>query len=244
MKTQPSQWRQAGVEFLTIVVGVLVALAFDSWAANLGEHSLEKDYLNRLTADLRADTAELGHISRLWQLYERSGFTVLETAQNGSVEPTDAKTLIPAIVLTGFTTLPSIEGATYDELKSAGLLRLLRDSGVRRALLRYHAQLAFGDPFIERSSSEFRTYVQRRIPASLVRQVGRECRSPDGTAKACSPEDPQFDANSFVEALLRDTVAVGALNIRVSEVIRTREIMEARLAAAMETLSILEAAQR
>lgn len=46
-------------EFLTIVLGVLVALAVDNWNVDRQEAALGRDYVERIAADIMADTLAL-----------------------------------------------------------------------------------------------------------------------------------------------------------------------------------------
>lgn len=45
-----------GLEFMTIVAGVLVALAVDQWVRGREDRALEREYLARLEHDLLADS--------------------------------------------------------------------------------------------------------------------------------------------------------------------------------------------
>lgn len=49
--------RRLVAEFVVIVLGVLVALAADRWITRLDRDALEEDYLSRLEADLKRDSA-------------------------------------------------------------------------------------------------------------------------------------------------------------------------------------------
>lgn len=234
--------RRPLVDFTTIVVGVLVALAVNNWATKRNERQLEVEYLRLLSADLVADTAELARIVGRWRLYESSGISALRFLNDGKTGLDRPDCLVAAFVLAGSTTLPDVENATYEELKSSGSLRLLRDPEIRRSLIRYQTRLTFGDPFIQRHTHELRLLVHSRVPPEWRRTVVAECREADGKLRRSTPSQTDFDPGAFLQSLRADPNVRGALNIRLSDVIRTREIMETRYAAAIETLQLLQRA--
>ena len=57
--TRTATLRKALLEFAVIVLGVLVALGVDQWNGSRQDRARETDYLGRLAADLRLDTAAL-----------------------------------------------------------------------------------------------------------------------------------------------------------------------------------------
>jgi hypothetical protein len=62
------KWRTTVVELLTIVVGVLIALAADDWRASVRDRAEARDYETRLAQALEADLDEYewtaGHAGR------------------------------------------------------------------------------------------------------------------------------------------------------------------------------------
>ena len=82
-------WRYAAGEITIIVVGILIALAVDNWneARNTGRR--ETDYLMRVVADLRRDTAMLAFTD---SLLDRKEEALLPRVEEFVLDrPTDAR---------------------------------------------------------------------------------------------------------------------------------------------------------
>lgn len=62
-----------GRDLAVIILGVLVALTFDNWATARSERELERNYVSRLSRDLRADSVVLESYTRQAALGEAGG---------------------------------------------------------------------------------------------------------------------------------------------------------------------------
>ncbi len=64
-------------EFVVIVLGILAALAVDSWSEDRGNHILEQEYLARIKEDVEWDLAEIEEAIQASILQGRSATTLL-----------------------------------------------------------------------------------------------------------------------------------------------------------------------
>ena len=129
-----------GRDITVIILGVLVALAFDNWATSRSEHRLERNYLARLSRDLRADSAMLESYTRQAALGSAGGRELLRGLTDRNVIIEDS------LVARHFSdatrgALLSSRRPTIAELTSTGNLRVLRDDVARDAVLAYYAEV-------------------------------------------------------------------------------------------------------
>jgi hypothetical protein len=175
LKTETTaKLRRAGLEFLTIVTGVLTALALDGWNSSRQDREREQQYLRSLSSDLqtqveRFDSWLTDYDNRakvaeaLWQVVTGSAPTGLSRQD-----------LHGAFVSGGTYRPPRLfSDATYQDLISTGNLRLIRDQRVKSAILNYHAlrdqYLEWVDEVARESSDRWRRVSDGLVPASLTR---------------------------------------------------------------------------
>jgi hypothetical protein len=229
------------VDFIVIVAGVLVALAFDSWAESRRNNRLEASYLTRLVSDVRDNNNELRKLIDLWSLYATSVRTAIDCLpEKADCDPQD---FLVAAVFGSLITMPTIQNPTFDEIIAASRLELLRAADVRAALLTYNRRLGFGDPFLSRLDRQYEAVVNEMVPAQLVRSIARECRpEPFGIGGRCVIPLEDFDVEHYRRNMRAVPNIHGKLNWRLADAIRVNEIFEIRLAEAEQTLAVLESA--
>jgi len=128
---------RAGAELVVIVVGILLALAFDGWAQQRADRELETEYLARLVQDLVADSTEL--VGLLGHFTFRQEMTALlrGALAHPSAYEGDLDALLGSVVVA--TLDPgefSPSTATLREMEGTGNLTLLRAPRLRGVLMR------------------------------------------------------------------------------------------------------------
>jgi hypothetical protein len=193
-------WRRAAGEFVLIVVGVLAALAVNSWNDYRADRRLEQEYLRRLVEDLTADTTLIAStvkgladkeasLSRLARLPGQ--IRSLRPEASGVLSDLRTSTFYGWIV-------PPLRTVTYEDLLSTGRLDLIRDPTVRASVIDYYQASLHRANRIERRRSGFPAWVYSAVPSGLATE------SPSSGA-ALSPED----IDAIVETL--GTAEVGRL---------------------------------
>lgn len=136
--SKPSRgWQKALGELLIVVVGVLLALAVDSWRQSLAVHRTETQYLESLLRDLDNDFAELDRAGGEARANERAARTALAVLDGQANEiPTDS--LAYAVERAGFLYFPTYFPYIFNDLVSTGNLRLIRASSLRREIAAYY----------------------------------------------------------------------------------------------------------
>ena len=172
-------WSHALVELVTVVVGILIALAVNNWAEARHNAALESGYLERLLADSTENLTILQQ--RINLLTRRAGLLArLSRWLAGGTEcPTDDEV---SDVLCRWFLQPALRlrRETYSELVSTGNLSLLRDVPLRglleQAETRYEETLRL-DRFmdtLQRVTEPLNQYRQWEIDPNYRFEVG--CR--------------------------------------------------------------------
>ena len=138
---QPVEWRRFGRDIVVIILGVLIALAFDNWAAGRSDRRSERLYLQRLGRDLRADSVMLADYHRTAVVGESAARTLLSNLSDAARMPDSAVARNFSDATRGAYLSP--HSPTIEELKSTGNLRVIRSDTLRDAILTYYADIAW-----------------------------------------------------------------------------------------------------
>lgn len=150
-------WKSALREFVLIVAGVLAALAGNSWWESRQERGREEVYLRQLAADLRESERILEQGLLETRGYYLGAAQVLRAFH--SVEPPPPDSLAIWIRQSDGYMDPRPVLGTVRGLTASGDLRLLRDAGLRSAVLAY-AEHASGYETTQRDfTAEFLRYI-------------------------------------------------------------------------------------
>jgi len=141
MSASPGRTRLGwlAAEFVVVVLGVVVGLAVDAWREGRSDVALEVGYLERLEADLQADTAAFHFAQRQDSIRSAWVGRYLAVVDGVVPFPDDHLEVLDHLTasLMGLFTTPRRD--TYDELINQGDLGRIRSGTVREALAEYHA---------------------------------------------------------------------------------------------------------
>jgi len=146
-------------EFVVIVLGVLAALAVESWSEDRNERTLEEDYLSRLIVDLGRDLQQIGQARWASFAQARATTTLLFAIDDPlageipdfteSIKSIDFT--VPATEVIDNTTMGGLvwmakrsrsfspSQATYDEMLATGRLLVIDDERLRTAVINYYS---------------------------------------------------------------------------------------------------------
>ena len=146
--------RKVGGELAIIVIGVLIALGFDSWYQDLSDARLAASYVERLVSDLEADSATFEFVLRG---LDQKDAALLHVAQvSVGLVPPDSG-LFESVSVSqafGFST-PGTRRSTYDEMIATGSLRLILDSDLRARVVAYYGVAVGQLDRIERRRTDY-----------------------------------------------------------------------------------------
>ena len=165
-------------EFVVIVAGVLTALAVDHWKDVLDDRQLEAAYVDRLRADLQADTARLGNYQR-GVIAQKAGVLTDMLSDDVLARLSERPDLMAALSVSTWKGLPESRSVTFDEIQSTGALNLLRDAELRGLLSGYYSgfdQIArvWAEP-----DGDYQVRLGRALPGDQVYEWAMSQREPD-----------------------------------------------------------------
>ena len=146
-------------EFVVIVLGVLAALAVDSWSEERNNRVLEREYLARITEDLNRDVAEIEETINASILQARSATTLLSILDDPLADhvprfrsdalkaldfsvPANEEFDMPVKRLVWLVARDRNFGPrrnTYDELLATGRIVVIDDPVLRTSIIEHYA---------------------------------------------------------------------------------------------------------
>lgn len=157
-------------EFAVIVVGVLVALAADRWNQARLATDTELVYLDRLAADVRADSVEAATALERIPTALAARDSLLRAVDRQAALPPD----LASAVFRAWETVRLPPPTTWGELTSSGAAIVISDVDLRRGLSEYYAARTEAAYYL--ASAELRgryPFVTAMYPIGLMEQPGR-----------------------------------------------------------------------
>jgi len=116
-------------EFVVIVIGVLVALGVDEWRENASDRASEAQYVERLISELVNDSTEMALAIRIGSRKAAGIDRVLGRLSDAAWVHERPSAVFPDLTYT--YARPELQTTTFDELRGAGGLSLVRDEELR-----------------------------------------------------------------------------------------------------------------
>lgn len=118
--------KKLAAELVTIVLGVLIALAFDDWRQGREEIKIANEHLYDITAELRrnlctVERIRMRHMPRKFESLQ----TVLDFLNDPNAEVKDADALLHAFARSTSSARPWIVDNQYQALQNSGNVRLV-----------------------------------------------------------------------------------------------------------------------
>jgi hypothetical protein len=227
---------RASAEFALIVVGVLAALALESWWGGVRDRRSEGEYIADLRDEMLRGRESLASQLRVQAQAETSLRHALILLERG-VAVDSAGALVLSLVRGGAwgVAYPTVANAVFEDLRSSGRLQLIRDADLRRAIMqhysRYETELVRFTALRERFESGLASLLTHRLPIDLVVREGTIVVS----TWALSPTATQASLRSAA----RDLAAAPELELEIRAELQALE-REGFLLRRMENLFILQ----
>ena len=135
---QKQNWGQALFELLIVAVGILMALQVDRWREESNNRDTEEEYLSRLSDDISEDIESLDRGVNIAELRRTFAELLMASAENPALALESPVDFMLAINQSAFTFTPALTSNTFDELRSTGNMRLLRNTELKSALFSYY----------------------------------------------------------------------------------------------------------
>ena len=223
--------RRAAIEFVTIIVGVLVALAVNSaWQAR-ADRIDEREYTDAIIDEIR------GNITSIEATLQTEGraHDALERARliNDSGRLRDSASQLIAGLVGGVTFIPApnVSRAVEQDLVSTGNIKLIRNHDLRRTILETYSSM---DATLERMDRAQRSiapgldaFVSRHLPPNTVSRAGPgQTASPLMIEVSDSPEH-QPAIVSAASQMAADVTFKRELNAEFRRLERARQQLQA-----------------
>jgi len=210
-------WFAVGLDFLIVVVGVFVGLQVSNWNAAHADQERAYGYLERIRDDLDADLDGYMNRVRFWSEVMAQGRLALDYAESDDAERQAEWTILLAYFQASQVGEHTVTDATFEELKSAGELRLIGDPALRDQLAYYYVNS--NNP-VMRQQPLYREHVRAIIPIDIQFHIWEDCYR--STAEGgqdlvdCPAPVESGRIRDIVERISNDEALMGELTFWVS----------------------------
>jgi hypothetical protein len=158
-------------ETLVVVLGVLIALGINDYWTERQERALELQYLKRIHADVSIDIEQIDFwVGEQLQRKLRALDAIAPVVRGNQPVPEDVESFLRNVALGGIGGASSthwVADTTFEDMKSTGNLRLIRNADLRTAIARYYDDF---DALYVRSRDRktgYAMFVHSLLPAEL-----------------------------------------------------------------------------
>lgn len=127
-------WGQAAGEAVLILLGILLALAVDTWWEERAERRTEREYLQALATELREMTTYVEGVERRAVEIQEAGRELLTVSSNWDSEAVSSDSLAALLVSLSLEGEWSPPTTVYEDLVNTGTVEIIRSEAVRRGL--------------------------------------------------------------------------------------------------------------
>ncbi|MBP7418309.1 MAG: hypothetical protein KA911_06880 [Xanthomonadales bacterium] len=230
-------WFAVFIDLVIVVVGVFIGIQVANWNEDRAERARAHGYIERIGSDLVTDIEGYRNRQAFWNQVAAYGATGLRYAETGDAAGLDQWKLLIAYFQASQVAEFWSTDTTYEELKSAGELRLLADVGLRERLARYYTNAA-NPALTERPA--YRTHVRGIIPLDLQHHIWDHCygSNADGEQEFHDCASPADEARvaAVVDAIRGDADLMGELRYWMSTMRVAGIISRDRIALAEQLL--------
>jgi hypothetical protein len=167
-------WTAIVIEFILLVSGVFLGIQVANWNAERVDASRATAYLERIRDDINADLSNYQDRISFWSDVSAYGAKGLAYAETGEAKGATQWDLLLAYFQSSQVAEFYTTDATFEELKSAGELGLIKDTRFRYELSQYYS-LGFNPLLTERP--RYRENVRGIIPLEVQTYIWTACYS-------------------------------------------------------------------
>ena len=131
-------WFAVLIEILVVIIGLVAAFQVDRWWEARGDRASEEAYLSRLIAEVEGDIPKLEYAIGLAEV--RLGFAdlLVEAGVDPLAALAEPGIFLAAVSQAAYTYTPTLSSNTFEDLRSTGNLKLIRDADLKQALHEYY----------------------------------------------------------------------------------------------------------
>ncbi|MGJ8558969.1 MAG: DUF6090 family protein [Litorimonas sp.] len=232
-------WFAVALDFFIVVVGILIAFQITTWNENRSDDARAETYLERLNSDITTDIINARRKLEFWSQVSAYGTRGLDYAETGQANGQSDWQLLLAYFQASQVDEFFVTDTTYQEMRSAGELSLIKGEALRETLGNYYA---LSGNAVLTELPRYREHVRGKIPIGMQSYIWTHCYDTDAvgeqTMLAC---DASFDAANvrrIVETLSSDDTLMEELRywistLQIASIISQDSINSAQKASAL-----------
>lgn len=187
-------------EILLVMIGILLALQVNTWNERRTNHGLEKEFIQRLLVDIKADRASNLFTKNLMETGKKNAQKIVELWEEGRISDVDPGKLTVTVLTAAEFQFPEHNTSTYDELIASGRIGLLQNPILRTAIMRYEENNNNNNGFWDLIPKEIITrWSSKYIPPHLDERAEKECNATE--VLTCAIELDNWSPSRLIEAM-------------------------------------------
>lgn len=236
------EWTAIAIDFVIVVVGVFIGVQAANWNEARADAARAHSYLERIKSDLEADLANYDNRMRFWTRVSQYGRTGLDHADSGRTPGRTQWQLLLAYFQASQVAEFLTTRTTYDELKSAGELRLIPNLDLRTALASYYTEA--GNPALT-ERPRYREHVRGLIPIDIQHYIWTNCywssAGGEQEMRDCPSPVSEARAAAVVDTIRREPALMAELRYWMSTMHVASLIGRDRTSLARQVLASVDA---
>ena len=162
-------------EILLVMIGILLALQINNWNEDRKERDREVSYLIRLNENLNDDGIKMdGRINFFGQIQDY-GKVAIDYLEGNTTAVQNEWDILLALFQSSQIWPLILSNSTYDELKSAGELSLIRNENLRAKLANYYGENNTQYENTVGILPEYRKAIRGKIPLYIQDIIWEKC---------------------------------------------------------------------
>lgn len=168
-----SRLRWLASELLVVVLGILIALAVNDFVTSLRDRNLEREYVERIRADVATSLELWQSVRTIVRAKHQALDSIAPVVRGKEPMPKDPESLgrfLRNVGLGGqLGVARPVVGVddTFEDLRSTGNLRLIRDATVRRRIANYFRANERLSDALQARQTAYPQFVHAFLPAEL-----------------------------------------------------------------------------
>ncbi len=137
-------------EIVLVVIGILIALSINNWNSNRMDLATERDYVERLAEEIKADILYYEELKKSFLTKEKGLNRITKIWRSNSNYIPDSLQYINDFFQAANISTVYKEPVVWSEMTQNGQLKLIRDKKLTSTLISYHNQVKiFSDNFVQ-----------------------------------------------------------------------------------------------
>jgi len=235
-------WTAIVLDFIIVVSGVFIGIQVSNLNAAREDQVRARGYLERLHTDLLADVTNYNMKRDFWGRVAAFGDQALAYADMNETGGATDWQLLLAFFHASQVEEFSVTRPTYDEMRSAGELGLIRNIEIRKEIANYYANA--GNAALAQLP-EYREHVRGVIPVDVQAYIWAECymSMPNKGQRMfdCAPPIDEARAKAILASIISRTDIIEELRYWRSSLTVSNFISRDRIIFAQSIIDMIEA---